>query len=125
MNKQGFTLVEILFAVALIGLLAAIGIPSILGAHQRAVNRLAETNILIIEKAKKMLQLPAVIYDGGQSVPVGTPYGEGNYTESNLMACIQNKVSLEEFHFINQRLVPGVMGERARYEDIPEEADVD
>jgi prepilin-type N-terminal cleavage/methylation domain-containing protein len=57
-NKKGFTLVEIMIVVAIIGLLAAIGIPSILGAYSNAQTNAELRNIAEIEKAKGVLTLP-------------------------------------------------------------------
>ncbi|MEI7851595.1 MAG: prepilin-type N-terminal cleavage/methylation domain-containing protein [Kiritimatiellales bacterium] len=58
MNKKGFTLVEIMIVVAIIGLLAAIGIPSIIGAYQNAQLKSAARNVAEIEKAKGVITLP-------------------------------------------------------------------
>jgi type IV pilus assembly protein PilA len=58
MNKKGFTLVEIMIVVAIIGLLAAIGIPSIIGAYSNAQEKSKERNITEVEKAKAMMTLP-------------------------------------------------------------------
>ncbi len=59
MNKKGFTLVEIMIVVAIIGLLAAIGIPSIIGAYQNAQLKSAMRNVAEIEKAKGVMTLPS------------------------------------------------------------------
>jgi prepilin-type N-terminal cleavage/methylation domain-containing protein len=67
MKKQGFTLVEIMIVVAIIGLLAAIGIPSILNAYSSSQERAKSRNIADVEKAKGMLQLPSSVYSGGLS----------------------------------------------------------
>jgi len=57
-NKKGFTLVEIMIVVAIIGLLAAIGIPSILGAYANSQDKAKLRNVAEVEKAKGVLTLP-------------------------------------------------------------------
>lgn len=56
--KQGFTLVEIMIVVAIIGLLAAIGIPSILNAYSSSQTQAKARNVAEVEKAKGVLTLP-------------------------------------------------------------------
>jgi len=50
-NKLGFTLVEIMIVVAIIGLLAAIGIPSFMKARQKSLTNTKEANINQVEGA--------------------------------------------------------------------------
>lgn len=57
-KKQGFTLVEIMIVVAIIGLLAAIGIPSILNAYSNSQEKAKARNIAEVEEAKDVLTLP-------------------------------------------------------------------
>ncbi len=48
MKKQGFTLVEIMIVVAIIGLLAAIGIPSFAKARENTIKKNAINNARIV-----------------------------------------------------------------------------
>ena len=50
-NKAGFTLVEIMIVVAIIGLLAAIGIPSFMKARTKSLNNTKAANVKQIEGA--------------------------------------------------------------------------
>lgn len=52
MNKKGFTLVEIMIVVAIIGLLAAIGIPSFSKARATSQTKACINNLRIISSAK-------------------------------------------------------------------------
>ena len=114
-SKNGFTLVEIMFVVAIIGLLAALGIPAILNSMDKAKERTMKSHIATIEKAKGVLLLPSLVYELGKSVPPGTAFGEGDYTEENLMACIQNHARLEDLAVDGMYLVPGDIGTKAYY----------
>lgn len=65
LGKGGFTLVEIMIVVAIIGLLAAIAIPNFVKARQSAQKQACIANLKQIEGAKTLWAL-----DGGTGTPV-------------------------------------------------------
>jgi prepilin-type N-terminal cleavage/methylation domain-containing protein len=56
-NKKGFTLVEIMIVVAIIGLLAAIAIPSFIKARETARTSACANNMRQIDSAKQLWAL--------------------------------------------------------------------
>lgn len=57
LRKKGFTLVEIMIVVAIIGLLAAIAIPNFMGARTSARKQACIANLKQIEGAKQIWAL--------------------------------------------------------------------
>jgi len=64
MNKKGFTLVEIMIVVAIIGLLAAIGIPSFQKARATSRAKAIENNIRIVEAAAEQYGMEMALTNG-------------------------------------------------------------
>ena len=116
-KKDGFTLVEIMFVVTIIGLLASMGIPALLNAMESAKDRVKQAHIAAVEKAKATLTLPALVYECGKSVQPGTSFGVNDYTEENLMACIKIQTRLLELKVGDSYLIPGDIDSRAYYTD--------
>lgn len=77
MRQTGFTLVEIMFVVSIIGLLAALGIPAALNAYSKAQATTKANNVVAVEQAKGTLTLPADIgMAGAMSLHVDDPFDD-------------------------------------------------
>ena len=63
LNKKGFTLVEIMIVVAIIGLLAAIAIPNFVKARQRAVWTSCYANLKQIDGSKQIWAIDTAAAD--------------------------------------------------------------
>ena len=91
-KKSGFTLVEIMIVVAIIGLLAAIAIPSFVKARTQAQTNACINNLRQIDAAKEQWALSsgattgavtisevnAYIKDGTPNCPAGGTYAYNN-----------------------------------------------
>ncbi len=63
-KKSGFTLVEIMIVVAIIGLLAAIGIPSFQKARQNSIDKAKDNNVRIVNAAVEQYAMDNALTDG-------------------------------------------------------------
>jgi prepilin-type N-terminal cleavage/methylation domain-containing protein len=52
-TRSGFTLIEVLIVVAILGLIAAIGIPSFIGSRNAAETHMKEINVAAVNAAKE------------------------------------------------------------------------
>jgi hypothetical protein len=70
-------MIEIMLGISIIGLLAALSIPAILGAYTKAQEKTKVSNIASVEKAKGVLTLPSEVgMVGAMGLTVSQPFGE-------------------------------------------------
>ena len=112
MNKKGFTLVEIMIVVAIIGLLAAIGIPSILGAYANAQEKTKARNIAEVEKAKGVLTLPTQSGIAGAMALTDTTANLA--TEANLLTALRISAA-SELTVGDSTITIGTLATKAHY----------
>jgi prepilin-type N-terminal cleavage/methylation domain-containing protein len=75
-NRKGFTLIEIMLGISILGLLAALSIPAILGAYTKAQSKVRASNIAAVEKAKGVLTLPLGMMAGAMGLTTNQPFGD-------------------------------------------------
>jgi len=83
MNNKGFTLVELMIVVAIIGILAAIAIPQFAAYRQRAFNTSAQSDVRNTKTSQEVLQADHQIY-GATGVETDTLPGAGHAGGSGL-----------------------------------------
>ena len=79
--RSGFTLVEIMIVVAIIGVLAAVSIPSLVGARKKAQQRACMATLQTINGVKAQWALD--MKKGDADVPTDDDlFGPGKYVDS-------------------------------------------
>lgn len=112
-GQKGFTLIEIMFVVSIIGLLAALGIPSILKAYTHAQTTAMDQNIVAVEKAKSVLTLPDGLMAGAMGLQSHADFDAS--VISNL--CTVLRISdLSELDVSGRSISPGTLTIKAYYE---------
>ncbi|HTL71458.1 MAG TPA: prepilin-type N-terminal cleavage/methylation domain-containing protein [Candidatus Eisenbacteria bacterium] len=78
-NSKGFTLVEIMIVVAIIGLLAAIAVPNFVQARNSARSSTCINNLRLIDSAKEQYAIENNIASGTATTSTDcTPYLKNN-----------------------------------------------
>ncbi len=97
MNKKGFTLVEIMIVVAIIGLLAAIGIPSFQKARANSVEKSKANNVRIVESAAEQYGMENALTNGATVAAADwAPYVKGgtDALDVGVNTCLNPTVTL-------------------------------
>lgn len=61
-TAKSFTLLEIIIVVVIVGVLASFAVPQFLGAAQKSRDRLAQSQLALIQKAEQMVKVEQKVY---------------------------------------------------------------
>jgi len=115
-KTAGFTLTELIVVIGIIGLLAAIIIPPILNSIENAKEGIKQRNVVNIEKAKGILQLPSSVHSLGKGLTPGAVYGS-DFTEEELFACMRWVEDVNDLVVAGDPIIIGNIGVQAHYSD--------
>ncbi|MFC4022541.1 competence type IV pilus major pilin ComGC [Oceanobacillus longus] len=67
-KEKGFTLVELLAVIVILGIILAIAVPSVSGLITKSENDAKQANVELIENAARLADLSGLFPEGGMSV---------------------------------------------------------
>ena len=86
MFKKGFSLLELMVIVSIIGVLVAFAVPTYMGAQRRAQDNVAKSQLMLIQDAEKMHKLETGAYamctdnaDCQDVLDIDLPQGTGDW----------------------------------------------
>lgn len=85
-NQQGFTLIELMIVIAIIGILAAIAIPQFSAYRKRSYNSAAQSDLRNATTAQEAYFVDEQTYASAVASIVGTTYGL--YTSQNVTVSV-------------------------------------
>jgi len=98
-NQQGFTLIELMIVIAIIGILAAIAIPQFSAYRQRAYNSAANSDLKNAATAQEAYYVDFETYTNDVTLLIGT---YGLYTSEKVifigMAADINSYTMKAYH---------------------------
>jgi type IV pilus assembly protein PilA len=103
-NQQGFTLIELMIVIAIIGILAAIAIPQFSAYRQRSYNSSAQSDLKNAATAQEAYFVDNSTYCGTPATLVGATYGlyisaPGNVSVVfTISAADENEYTMDAYH---------------------------
>lgn len=101
-GEQGFTLVEVMVVVLIIGILLAIGIPTFLGARTRAQDRAAQSNLRIAQTTSLILFTDSGDFEDATSTGMAAAEPQLTWIASNVASTDEGTMSVGPSSFFSE-----------------------